>query len=403
MAKSALMNTYSRQDIAFTSGEGAWLRDERGNRYLDFAAGIGVNSLGHAHPSIVGALTEQAGKLWHCSNNYRIPGQEMAARRLADHSFAETLFFCNSGAEAVEAAIKLARYTQKQLGHPGRWRTIVFEGAFHGRTLATVTAGGQAKYVGGFEPLVDGFDRARLNDLASVEALIGPGTAAILLEPIMGEGGVRVTDPAFLRALRALCDQHGLLLILDEVQTGIGRTGTLFAHEWAFGEPGLHPDIVATAKGLGAGFPVGACLAAGPAAQAFTPGVHGTTFGGGPLAMAVVNAVLEQILAPGFMMQVQATGVLLERKLLNLQATFPGLVLEVRGRGLMRGLRLSVPPADFVRAALEQGLLLVGAGDNVVRLLPPLIIDETEVEEASEKLFTALRTLQDILYDRLAV
>ncbi|MFV3126401.1 aspartate aminotransferase family protein [Niveispirillum sp. KHB5.9] len=390
---SALMNTYARQDVAFTGGEGAWLVDERGERYLDFSSGIGVTSLGHGHPAVVGALMEQAGRLWHCSNNVRIPLQELAARRLVDHSFAEKVFFCNSGGEAMEAALKLARYTQKKLGNPDRWRTIVFEGAFHGRTLATVTAGGQPKYTGGFEPLVDGFDRARFNDLASVEALIGPQTAAIMLEPIMGEGGVRVAEPAFMQGLRGLCDRHGLLLILDEVQTGIGRTGRLFAHEGQFAGTGMRPDIVATAKGLGAGFPVGACLAVGPAATAFTPGVHGTTFGGNPLAMAVAGAVLDQVLAPGFLTRVQEVGELLERRLRNLQAAFPALIQEVRGRGLMRGLRLIVPPPDLVRAALAQRLLLVGAGDNTVRLLPPLIIGEAEVELAVEKLFQALRTL----------
>ncbi|MBP7340441.1 aspartate aminotransferase family protein, partial [Niveispirillum sp.] len=361
--------------------------------YLDFSSGIGVTSLGHGHPAVVGALMEQAGRLWHCSNNVRIPLQEQAARRLVDHSFAQRVFFCNSGAEALEASLKLARYTQKQRGRPERWRTIVFEGAFHGRTLATVTAGGQPKYTSGFEPLVDGFDRARFNDLSSVEALIGPQTAAILLEPIMGEGGVRVAEPAFMQGLRRLCEREGLLLLLDEVQTGIGRTGTLFAHERLFAGTDMRPDIVASAKGLGAGFPVAACLAAGPAATAFTPGVHGTTFGGNPLAMAVAGAVLDQILAPGFLARVREMGELLERRLRNLQAAFPGLIQEVRGQGLMRGLRLSFPPPDLVRAAFGQRLLLVGAGDNTVRLLPPLIIGEAEVETAVEKLFQALRTL----------
>jgi len=394
MADSALMNTYARLDVAFTAGQGAWLIDEKGDRYLDFACGIGVTGLGHGHPAVLAALMEQAGRLWHCSNNYRMPGQEAVARRLVDHSFAETVFFCNSGAEAMEAALKLARYTQKKvLGAPDRWRTIVFEGAFHGRTLTTVTAGGQAKYTGGFEPLVDGFDRATFNDLASVEARIGPATAAILLEPVMGEGGVRAATPAFMKGLRALCDRHGLLLILDEVQTGIGRTGHLFAHEGMFTGTAMRPDIVASAKGLGAGFPVAACLAAGPAAHAFTPGVHGTTYGGNPLAMAVAGAVLDQVLAPGFLDNVRTMGALLERRLLNLQAAFPGLVTEVRGQGLMRGLRLTVPPPDLVRAALAQGLLLVGAGDNTVRLLPPLIIGETEVEAAADRLFAALRRL----------
>ncbi|MFV3074441.1 aspartate aminotransferase family protein [Niveispirillum fermenti] len=396
MADSALMNTYARLDVAFDRGEGAWLMASDGRRFLDFAAGIGVNGLGHAHPALVAALTAQAGRLWHCSNNYRIPGQEAVARTLTDHSFAQTVFFCNSGAEALEAALKLARYTQKKRGQPERWRTITFEGAFHGRTLATVTAGGQPKYVNGFEPLVDGFDRARFNDLASVEAAIGPQTAAILLEPVMGEGGIRVAEAGFLRGLRTLCDRHGLLLLLDEVQTGIGRTGRLFAHEWAFDAPGLRPDIVAVAKGLGGGFPVGACLAAGDAAHAFAPGAHGTTFGGNPLAMAVAGAVLEQVLAPGFLEQVRQTGALLERRLSNLQAAFPTLMTGVRGIGLMRGLHLTIPPADLVRAAFAEGLLLVGAGDNVVRLLPPLIIGQTEVEAAMDKLFTALSTLMRV-------
>lgn len=393
MTDSALMNTYARLDVAFTGGDGAWLIDEHGERYLDFSSGIGVTSLGHGHPAVLGALMEQAGRLWHCANNVRIPAQEIAARTLVDNSFAEKVFFCNSGAEAMEAALKLSRYTQKKLGQPERWRTIVFEGAFHGRTLTTVTAGGQPKYTGGFEPLVDGFDRARFNDLTSVETLIGPQTAAILLEPVMGEGGVRVADPDFLQGLRHLCDRHGLLLLLDEVQTGIGRTGALFAHEWLFAGTGMRPDIVATAKGLGAGFPVAACLAAGPAATAFTQGAHGTTFGGNPLAMAVVNAVLDQVLAPGFLARVRETGDLLERRLRNLQAAFPSLVQQVRGHGLMRGLRLSFAPPDLVRAAFTQRLLLVGAGDNTVRLLPPLIIGEAEVEAAMDRLFKALRSL----------
>lgn len=396
MADSALMNTYARLDVAFDRGVGAWLMAGDGRRFLDFSAGIGVNCLGHAHPAIVAALTAQASRLWHCSNNYCIPGQEAVARTLVDHSFAQKVFFCNTGAEAMEAALKLARYTQKKRGQAERWRTITFGGAFHGRTLATVTAGGQPKYVNGFEPLVDGFDRARFNDLASVEAAIGPQTAAILLEPVMGEGGIRVAEAGFLRGLRALCDRHGLLLLLDEVQTGIGRTGRLFAHEWAFDAPGLRPDIVAVAKGLGAGFPVGACLAAGPAAHAFTPGAHGTTFGGSPLAMAVAGAVLEQVLAPGFLEGVRQTGALLERRLLNLQAAFPALVTGVRGLGLMRGLRLTIPPADLVQAAFAEGLLLVGAGDNVVRLLPPLIIGPAEVEAAMDKLFSALSTLMRV-------
>ena len=291
----SLLPTYNRADVAFVRGEGPYIFAEDGTRYLDFGAGIAVNSLGHAHPELVETLREQAGKLWHTSNLYRVPGQESLSKKLVDATFADTVFFGNSGAEAMECAIKMARHYHFSNGHPERFHIITFEGAFHGRTLATIAAGGQAKYLEGFGPKVEGFDQVPFGDLKAVEAAITPETAAILIEPIQGEGGIRPVAPDFLRALRKLCDEHGLLLIFDEIQTGVGRTGKLFAHEWA----GVTPDIMAIAKGIGGGFPMGACLATAEAAKGMTAGTHGTTFGGNPLGMAVGNKVLDIVLAPG--------------------------------------------------------------------------------------------------------
>jgi acetylornithine/N-succinyldiaminopimelate aminotransferase len=282
---SPLLPIYARADVAFERGEGVWLVTQEGERYLDFGAGVAVNALGHAHPHLVEALTEQARKVWHTSNLYRISGGERLARRLIDNTFAEKVFFCNSGAEALEASIKMARRYHYSKGRPERFRIVTFEGAFHGRTLATIAAGGQPKYLEGFGPKVEGFDQVPFDDDKALRAAIGPETAGILIEPIQGEGGVRVVGNQRLRALRQLCDDHGLLLIMDEVQTGIGRTGRLFAHEWS----GISPDIMAIAKGIGGGFPMGACLATAEAASGMTVGVHGTTFGGNPLAMAVGN------------------------------------------------------------------------------------------------------------------
>nr|WP_041796072.1 aspartate aminotransferase family protein [Pararhodospirillum photometricum] len=375
----ALMPTYARVDLSFDRGEGAWLFATDGRRYLDFASGIAVTALGHAHPALVAALTEQAGKIWHTSNLFRIPGQERLAERLVAASFADSVLFCNSGAEAIEASLKLARrYQHDRLGGPVRWRTLVTRNAFHGRTLATIAAGGQEKHTHGFEPLVEGFDRVPYGDLEAARAAITPATGSILVEPIQGEGGLHPAPAGYLAGLRALADEHGLVLILDEVQTGMGRTGTLFAHE----ADGIIPDVVATAKGLGAGFPLGACLARLPYARALTAGTHGTTFGGNPLAMAVGNAVLDVLLAEGFLAGVRDTAARLRAKLDELVAAHPTVLAGVRGRGLMLGLACARPNTDVLAALRTEGLLAVPAADNVVRLLPPLIIGSEEIDTA---------------------
>ena len=387
---SALLPTYARAPIAFERGEGAWLVARGGERYLDFGAGIAVNALGHAHPPLVAALTEQAGKLWHTSNLFEIPEGERLGRRLVDATFADVAFFANSGAEANEAAIKTARKYHAAGGHPERYRIVTFEGAFHGRTLATIAAGGQQKYIDGFGPKVDGFDQVPTGDFAALEAAIGPETAALMIEPIQGEGGVRVIPTEDLRRLRALCDAHGLLLIMDEVQTGVGRTGRLFAHEWS----GIAPDIMSAAKGIGGGFPLGVCLATAEAARGMVAGSHGTTFGGNPLAMAVGNAVLDVVLADGFLAHVEAMGLLLKQRLAALVDRRPGVFAEIRGQGLMLGLKLRVPNTDFTAAARGERLLVIPAGDNVVRLLPPLIIGEADVAEACDRLDAAAAHLE---------
>lgn len=372
-----VLPTYARADLAFERGEGCYLIADNGQRYLDFGAGVAVNALGHANPGLIAALTEQAGKVWHTSNLYRIPGGEKLAARLVAATFADTMFFTNSGAEALECAIKMARKYQSHNGHPERFHIITFEGAFHGRTLATIAAGGQAKYLEGFGPKVEGFDQVPFGDLAALKVAIGPETGALLIEPVQGEGGVRVAAPEFLRALRALCDEHGLLLIFDEVQTGVGRSGKLFAYQQA----GVAPDIMAIAKGIGGGFPVGACLATERAAVGMTAGTHGSTFGGNPLAMAVANAVLDQVLAPGFLERVQQTALRLKQQLAMLKDTYPGIIEEVRGDGLLLGLKTRVPNTEFVAALRDQHLLAIGAGDNVTRILPPLIVGDAELAE----------------------
>jgi acetylornithine/N-succinyldiaminopimelate aminotransferase len=383
---SAVMGVYARQDLVFESGEGAWLTTVSGERYLDFGSGVAVNALGHAHPRLVAALTEQAQKLWHTSNLYRVAGQERLAERLIAETFADTVFFCNSGAEACEAAIKTARRYQYVSGQAERQRIITFQGAFHGRTLATLAAGGNAKYLEGFGPEAPGFDQVPFGDIAAVEAAIRPETAAIMVEPVQGEGGVRVFSTEQLQALRALCDEHGLLLILDEVQSGVGRTGKLFAHEWA----GITPDLMAVAKGLGGGFPIGALLATEDAAKGMTPGTHGSTFGGNPLATAVGCEVLEIVTEPGFLDSVRQKALRLKQSLEGLKDQFPAVIEEVRGQGLLSGVRLKVAPADLVKAAAAEKLLLVGAGDNVVRLLPPLTISDDDLGEGLARLGRAV-------------
>ena len=387
---SSLLPTYARAKVSFERGEGAWLIARDGSRYLDFGAGIAVNSVGHGHPHLVAALTEQAQKVWHVSNLFEVPEAERLAQRLTEASFADVVFFANSGAEANEACIKMARKYHAAGGHPERYRIVTFEGAFHGRTLATIAAGGQQKYIDGFGPKVDGFDQVPFGDLEALKTAITPETAALMIEPIQGEGGLRVVSHEWLRTLRALCDEHGLLLIMDEVQTGMGRTGKLFAHEWS----GVTPDILSSAKGLGGGFPVGACLATREAARGMVVGSHGTTFGGNPLAMAVANAVLDIVLAPGFLDQVRQTGLLLKQRLAALKDRHPDVVDEIRGEGLMTGLRLLVPNTDFAAAARDEHLLVIPAGDNVVRLLPPLIIGEAEVSAALDKLEAACAAME---------
>jgi len=386
-----VMATYARQNLVFERGEGAWLITTTGARYLDFGSGVAVNALGHAHPRLVAALHTQAEKLWHTSNLYRVAGQEDLARRLGELTFAERVFFCNSGAEACEGAIKVARRAHYAAGRQERVRVITFAGAFHGRTLTALAAAGNAKYLEGFGPAAEGFDQVAFLDVDAAEAMIGPETAAVMVEPIQGEGGVHVATPEFLRALRGLCDRYGLYLILDEVQSGMSRTGRLFAHEWA----GITPDIMAIAKGIGGGFPVGAVLTTAPVAEGMTAGSHGSTFGGNPLAMAVASEVLAIVSEPGFLKSVQERALRLKQSLAGLQDGFPDIVEEVRGVGLLAGLKVKLPVADVVKAAIAEKLLLVGAADNTVRILPPLNVTDDEIAEAVARLSRAFATLAE--------
>jgi acetylornithine/N-succinyldiaminopimelate aminotransferase len=386
---SHLLPTYARVDLAFERGEGVWLYTPSGERYLDFTSGVAVNALGHAHPYLAKALSEQAHKVWHVSNLFRIPEGERLAERLCEATFADTVFFQNSGAEAIECAIKMARKFQSASGKPERYRIVTFEGAFHGRTLAAIAATGNQKYLEGFGPPVEGFDQVPFNDLDAVKKAIGPQTAAILIEPVMGEGGVRVVPHAFLRALRELCDKHALLLMFDEIQTGFCRTGDLFCYQ----HTGVTPDVMAVAKALGGGFPVGACLATTEAAKGMTTGSHGSTFGGNPLAMAVGNAVLDVMLKPGFLDHVRKMALLLKQRLAEIKDRYGSVVSEVRGEGLLVGLKAVVPAAQLVDALRAEKMITVGAGDNVVRLLPPLIIDEAEIGEAVERIDRACAQL----------
>jgi acetylornithine/N-succinyldiaminopimelate aminotransferase len=375
---SHLLPTYARVDLAFERGEGAWLFTAKGERYLDFTSGVAVNALGHAHPHLVKALTEQAHKVWHVSNLYRIPEGEKLADRLCAMTFADTVFFQNSGAEAIECAIKMARKYQSASGRPERYRIITFEGAFHGRTLAAIAATGNKKYLEGFGPPVDGFDQVPFGDLEATKKATGPQTAAIMIEPVMGEGGVRVVPHTFLRALRKLCDDNGLLLIFDEIQTGIGRTGDMFAYQ----HTGVTPDIMTIAKALGGGFPVGACMATAEASKGMTAGTHGSTFGGNPLAMAVGNAVLDVVMADGFIEGVRQNALLLKQRLAELKDRYASVLAEVRGEGLLIGLRMIPQASEMVDELRAEKMITVAAGDNVVRLLPPLIIGDKEITEA---------------------
>jgi acetylornithine/N-succinyldiaminopimelate aminotransferase len=385
----SVLPTYSRIDVAFERGEGSWLIDTKGRRYLDFGSGIAVCGLGHCHPQLVRRLQEQAGKLWHVSNLYRIAELEALADRLVANSFAETVFVCNSGAEAIEACVKMVRRFWWQRGEPHKHRIVTFEGAFHGRTMTGISAVGSTnkKMTEGFEPLLDGFDIVPFGDHEALRGAITERTAAILIEPIQGEGGIRPVPPQCLRGLRELCDERDLLLVLDEVQCGLGRTGRLFAHEWA----GITPDIAAVAKGLGGGFPIGACLATARAAVGMTPGTHGSTFGGNPLACAVANAVLDVMLAEKFLAEVTAKGALLRERLDAIAARHPDAILEIRGMGLMLGLRFAQPNAEIGTRLREAGLLTVNAAENVIRLLPPLTVTEEEIEQACELIAGACR------------
>ncbi|WP_374444138.1 aspartate aminotransferase family protein [Stella sp.] len=375
---SPVMPTYARVDLAFERGDGAYLYATDGRRFLDFCSGIAVTCLGHNHPHLQQALIEQAQKVWHVSNLWRIPQGERLAERLVARTFADTMFFTNSGAEANECAIKLVRKYHDETGNPGRFRIITAEAAFHGRTMTTIAATGGYKYTKGFEPIPEGFDHVAFANTNEMRAAIRDDTAAILVEPVQGEGGIRPATVEYLRELRAICDEFGLLLVFDEVQCGIGRTGKLFAHEWA----GITPDVMTIAKGIGGGFPMGACLATEKAAVGLTAGTHGSTFGGNPLAMAVGNAVLDVVLSDGFLERVERMGGVLRNRLADVVAKYPKVVAEVRGAGLMLGLRCEVPGGDFGTKLRENGLLTVGAGENVVRLLPPLIIGEGEIDEA---------------------
>ena len=390
MSQSHLYDTFPRAPLAFARGDGVWLETTDGRRMLDFMGGVAVNALGHAHPALLKALADQAGKVWHVSNLFRIPEQEALADKLCAETFADKVFFGNSGAEAVECAIKTVRRWHFVNGHPERTRFVTFAGAFHGRTLATLAATGNPKYAEGMGPLPDGFDQVPLGDLKAVEKAIGPETAAIMIEPIQGEGGIRLVAPQFLRELRALCDKHGLLLVFDEVQSGVGRTGKLFAYQWS----GVTPDVMTAAKGIGGGFPLGACLATADAAKGMTVGTHGSTFGGNPLAMAVGKAVIDIVSDPDFLENVRQRGLYLKQRLASVVDSHASVVAEVRGEGLLTGIRCIAPAADVVTAARDNGLLLVAAGDNVARLLPALIVTDAEIDEAIARIEMALTAIE---------
>lgn len=386
----AVMGTYGRINVVFDHGEGAWLVASNGDRYLDFGSGIAVNTLGHANPRLVQALNRQAGKVWHTSNLYRIEGQEKLAENLVANTFADAVFFCNSGAEACEGAIKIARRYQFAKGNPERNRIITFEGSFHGRTLATIAAAGNPKHLEGFGPEMPGFDHAATVDVDAARALVGPETAAIMIEPIQGEGGIRDVPTDVLKGLRQLCDEHGLLLIIDEVQTGVGRTGKLFAHEWAE----IAPDVMSIAKGIGGGFPLGAILATNEAAQGMVPGTHGSTFGGNPLAVAVGAEVLDAVLEEGFLEGVRGKSLRLRQELARLQDEHPDMIEEIRGQGLLVGLKLKQPLGDVVNACFDEKLLTVVAGDNVMRLIPPLNVTDDELVDAINRISSAFAKLK---------
>jgi len=383
MSITPLMPVYPRCDVRPIRGEHCHLIGEDGTRYLDFAAGIAVNLLGHSHPGLIGAIQEQAATLMHVSNLYGSPQGERLAQRLVDITFADTVFFTNSGAEAVECAIKTARAYHQSAGNTDRFELITFGNAFHGRTMATISASNQEKMHKGFAPLLPGFRYVEFNDLEGVNAAMGPHTAGFLVEPIQGEGGIRVGTQAFIEGLRQLADEHDLMLVFDEVQTGVARTGTFYVYE----QYGVEPDILATAKGIGGGFPLGACLATEKAARGMTFGTHGSTYGGNPLAMAAGNAVLDAVANEAFLADVRAKGERIRTRLAQFIGNYPDLFEEVRGKGLMLGLKLKVEPRGFMQHLRDKHrLLTVAAGDGTLRLLPPLVIDEPEIDEFFEKL-----------------
>lgn len=388
---SSILPTYARMDASFVRGSGTRLYDQNDVEYLDFGSGIAVNCLGHCHPKLVAVLTDQANKLWHTSNIYHIAGQEKLAKRLNNLTFADSMFFSNSGAEAVECAIKMARRYHDANGHPKRYRVITFDGSFHGRTLATIAAGGSEKLTKGFGPKVDGFDVIPFySDMNEVENHITPETAAIMIEPVQGEGGIRPVSGENLKTLRDLADKHGLLLIYDEIQCGVGRTGKLFCHEHS----GVTPDIMPIAKGIGGGFPLGACLAVEKVAKHMTAGTHGSTYGGNPMAMAMGNAVLDVFEEENILSNVQIMSETLRTELMKLQTKYPEVIESVRGLGLMIGLKLHIEPRDFAVKAFENKMLVVGGGENTVRILPPLNITSADIDDAVNLLD---KTCSDIL------
>jgi len=379
---ASVLPTYSRAPLQFVKGEGSWLIEADGRRFLDLGAGIAVNALGHAHPKLVDALTSQAQNLWHVSNLYEIPQQQALADTLVEHSFADTVFFTNSGTESCELAVKMARKHFYEKGQPDRIEIITFNGSFHGRSAAGIAAAGSEKMTKGFGPLLPGFVHLTFGDLDGVTNAITDKTAAILIEPVQGEGGIRPVPDAELKALRVICDEHDLLLIFDEVQCGVGRTGRLFAHEWS----GVTPDIMMVAKGIGGGFPLGAVLATEKAAFGMTAGTHGSTYGGNPLGCAVGNAVLSEVTSDGFLEDVNRKAGLLRQKLEGLIADHPTVFSEVRGAGLMLGLKCVAINMDVVQAGYDNQLITVPAGDNVIRLLPPLTLTDEDIDAALDLL-----------------
>jgi acetylornithine/N-succinyldiaminopimelate aminotransferase len=387
-ADSAVMKTYGRAEIGFVRGDGCWLEADTGARYLDCAAGIAVNTLGHSHPRLVAALTEQAGKLWHVSNLYRIPGQEAVAKRLASLSGLDQVFFCNSGAEATEAAVKIARRAAHEAGQPDRMTILCAEGAFHGRTIGMLAATDRPAFRVGFGPMPAGFDHVPFGNLNALRDKMGSHVAAIMVETVQGEGGARQVPEGYLAGVRAAADEFGALVIADEVQAGIGRTGYLFSYEPA----GIKPDIVALAKGLAGGFPVGAVIASKAVGNAMTPGTHGSTFGGNPLAMAAAAAVLDVVAGDGFLADVRERSAYLDAALVGLSKAFPAHIAELRGRGLMRGIKLAagIDVGMVVGRVRDQHVLTVPAAENTLRLLPPLIISRDEID-------LAVNTIGDVL------